>query len=300
MDWLSNNVKKILTLVVCLGAGCQNITGLSENGKTAEEIYNNPFYAMDTGTKDDSHRTAEAQATMLKELGYDGIGYSGVKDIPEMLVELDKNGLKMFNIYVRVEVGNKTDKYPAGLPQAIKQLAGRDTMIWLAVYNAECEVSSPAGDAAAMEVIGEIANMAQAAGLQVALYPHWRAWMERVEDTLRIARKMKRKNVGVTFNLCHWLRVDGDMTKLRGLLETARPYLLQVTINGADTNTTEWDKLIQTLDKGDFDNYQLLKILKGLGYRGPIGLQGYGVKGDVYDNLKRSMQAWRMSLSRSI
>jgi len=300
MDWLWNNVIKILTLVFCLGVGCQNTTCPCSGNKTSPERFDNAFYAMDTGTKDENHRTANTQVTMLKELGYDGIGYSGVKDIPEMLAELDKNDLKMFNIYVRVELGKEKGKYPAGLPAAIKQLAGRDTMIWLAIYNTNYEVSCPQGDAAAIEVISEIADMAQASGLKVALYPHWRAWMERVEDALRIARKMKRENVGVTFNLCHWLRVDGDMTKLRGLLETSRPYLLQVTINGADTNTTEWDKLIQTLDKGDFDNYQLLKILKGLGYPGPIGLQGYGIKGDVYDNLKRSMQAWRMSLSMSI
>jgi len=37
----------------------------------------------------------------------------------------------------------------------------------------------------------------------------------------------------------------------------------------------------------------VLKTLKELGYAGPIGLQGYGVKGDPKENLKRSIQAWR-------
>ncbi len=36
-----------------------------------------------------------------------------------------------------------------------------------------------------------------------------------------------------------------------------------------------------------------LKALKNSGYTGPIGLQGYGIGGDAYDNLKRSMSAWR-------
>ena len=36
----------------------------------------NPFFAMDTGTRDSKHETPEAQAKMLKELGYSGIGWS--------------------------------------------------------------------------------------------------------------------------------------------------------------------------------------------------------------------------------
>jgi len=47
------------------------------------------------------------------------------------------------------------------------------------------------------------------------------------------------------------------------------------------------------LDRGSFDVRQLLKALNELGYTGPIGLQGYGIGGDVYENLKRSMEAWR-------
>ena len=54
-----------------------------------------------------------------------------------------------------------------------------------------------------------------------------------------------------------------------------------------------WDKLIQTLDKGSFDNYQLLKYLKDIGYTGPVGLQGYSIKGDPKENLTSSIKAWR-------
>ena len=54
-----------------------------------------------------------------------------------------------------------------------------------------------------------------------------------------------------------------------------------------------WDKLIQTLDKGSFDNYKLLKFLKDIGYTGPVGLQGYRIKGDLKETLSFSMKAWR-------
>jgi hypothetical protein len=36
-----------------------------------------------------------------------------------------------------------------------------------------------------------------------------------------------------------------------------------------------------------------LKTLKGLGYKGPVGLQCYGIGGDARDHLARSMAAWR-------
>jgi len=51
--------------------------------------------------------------------------------------------------------------------------------------------------------------------------------------------------------------------------------------------------LIQALDREAFDSYDFLRTLKDLGYNGPIGLQGYDIGGDVYENLKRSMGAWR-------
>jgi len=51
--------------------------------------------------------------------------------------------------------------------------------------------------------------------------------------------------------------------------------------------------LHSTLDRGSFDVGRLLKTLKQLGYRGPIGLQCYGLGGDTRDHLARSMNAWR-------
>jgi sugar phosphate isomerase/epimerase len=80
---------------------------------------------------------------------------------------------------------------------------------------------------------------------------------------------------------------------MKPLLGLAMPHLLVVTINGADSGGKDWDSLIQTLDRGSFDTYKFLKALKELGYTGPIGLQGYGLKGDAYENLKRSMEGWR-------
>jgi sugar phosphate isomerase/epimerase len=140
-------------------------------------------------------------------------------------------------------------------------------------------------------VLREVAALAEKDGVRVAIYPHAGFWVERVDDAVRLARQMERKNFGVTFNLCHWLKVDGK--ELEARLDEAKPYLFVVTINGADAGGKDWGQLIQPLDAGSFDVGRVLAKLKQMGYAGPVGLQHYGIGGDADRNLRRSMDAWR-------
>jgi sugar phosphate isomerase/epimerase len=73
------------------------------------------------------------------------------------------------------------------------------------------------------------------------------------------------------------------------------PRLWAVSINGADAFDEKpgWDRYIQPLDKGNFDMAAFIRTLRTLGYTGPIGLQCYGIGGDVREHLARSMQKWR-------
>jgi len=249
------------------------------------------FYVLENGVKDEKHPAAESQAKMLKELGFDGMGQNGIEALPERLAALDRLGLKLFTVYVPAWLDADKPKYDPQLLDAIKLLKGRDTMIWLTIQSNAHKPSSTEGDARAVEIVRELADAAEQSHIRIALYPHFRFWLERVEDAVRIADKVDRPNVGVTFNLCHWLRVDKPDT-LEARLKLARPRLFQVTINGADTEG-DWDRLIQPLDRGSFQVASVLKLLRKLDYTGPIGLQCYNVKGDKYDNLKRSMAAWR-------
>jgi len=273
-------------LVLSLGAG------------TAKEGFTNEFFAMDTGTIDANHVTAKAQVEMVKELGYAGIAYwegnpkRGNYGLAEMLRELDRFGLKMFPLYFGVNLDPDKPKYEPGVKEAIKLLKGRDTMIWLHIMSQKYKKSSPKGDQRAVEIVREVADMAHEAGLRVALYPHVNDWMERVGDAVRVAEKVNRRNVGVTVNLFHWLRVEGE-ENMEQLMELVMPYLFVVTINGSSREGS-----IETLDKGEFDVYKFLKKLNELGYTEPIGLQGWGIGGDVHENLKRSMKAWRKLSAR--
>jgi hypothetical protein len=78
------------------------------------------------------------------------------------------------------------------------------------------------------------------------------------------------------------------------LLQQAVPRLWPVSINGADDHDENpgWSRYIQPLDSGNFDVATFLKTLRNLGYNGPVGLQCYGIAGDVRVHLARSMAAW--------
>ncbi len=277
---------KLLSSVLAITILClPSPSLLAGDGTGHKPRLSNPFFAFDNGTGR-GQLTAEVQAKMLAELGYAGIGYTGATGIPEMLAALDKHKLKMFSIYVGVTLGPDGPKLPPNLDEAIEALKGRETVIWLTIMGRAAN-----GDEQAVQAVREIAEKAQRARLRVALYPHVGFHVARVEDALRIVKKVDRKNVGASFNLCHWLKVD-DEKNLEPLLKKVMPHLFMVSINGAD-HEGGWDRLIQTLDRGDFDVSNFLMKLKSFGYTGPIGLQCYAIKGDIRENLTRSMSAWR-------
>jgi sugar phosphate isomerase/epimerase len=251
----------------------------------------NPFFVFDNGTGRDQHVSLEDQATLVKRTGFAGLGFTGTQHIPEMLEALESRGLKMFSIYAAACIDGDQPSYEAGLPEAIQQLRGHGTVIWLTVRG-----SAPDGDVRATSVVREIADMAAASGLRVALYPHVGMYVGTLQDALRIVKNVDRPNVGVTFNLAHFLAAK-DEPNLDARLREALPYLFIVSINGAD-HEGGWDRLIQPLDRGEFDVYGLLKKLVALGYQGPIGLQCYLVPGDREENLSRSMAAWRKFSAR--
>ena len=279
---------------------CGLLVGPPSLAISAEKGLANPFFVLSNGVADDAHPTPESQAKMLAELGCDGIGPSGSAGVAEMLAALDKHDLEMHALYIGVNLDSDKPPYEAGLQDAIAALKGRETIIWLYIRSSQYRSPSAEGDPRAVEIIREIAAMAQRSGLRAALYPHAGFYVESVEDAVRVAKKVDLKNVGVCFNLCHWLKVGSDY-EMKSLMELALPHLFLVTINGADANPKldkGWDRLIQPLGQGSFDVHNFVKTLHDLGFKGPVGLQCYAVKGDKYENLKRSMAAWKEMSAR--
>jgi sugar phosphate isomerase/epimerase len=113
---------------------------------------------------------------------------------------------------------------------------------------------------------------------------------------VRVAAKVDDKALGVTFNLCHWLKVEGSERDPLPLIQEALPRLNFITINGADTGDTQnlgWDKLIQPLGRGTYDVGVFVAKARAAGYRGPFGFQGYGIKMESKELLKETMAGWQ-------
>ena len=230
--------------------------------------------------------SVEEQVQLTKRTGYAGVFYAGTKDIPQLLSAHQARGLKVLGIYTGMDLAAVRPGYEPGLPEAIRQLKGSGALITFTVKGKAVN-----GDDIAVPVIREVCDLAAQAGLKVALYPHYGFHVARVEDALRVREKAGRSNLGVVFNLCHWLR-SGDAANLEMRVQQALPYILMVSINGADP-VGGWDRLIQTLDRGSYDVRGFLQTLAQAGYKGPVGLQCYNVQGDREENLMRSMRAWR-------
>jgi sugar phosphate isomerase/epimerase len=250
----------------------------------------NPFYVYQNGLNGLSF---DEQSKLLKDLGYDGIEYEGaLQRIPEMLKSLDANSVKMVVLYVGANVDSGKSPYDPELKTAIAQLKGRGTTI--ALYLQGGKSSSSDSDDRAVAIVREIAGMAEMSGLRVSLYPHVGFYIARVEDSVCLAKKIDCKNVGVTFNLCHFLKQD-DEKNLEVSLQEASPYLFLVSISGADDGNTQamdWNRLIQPLDAGSFDVSRVVKTLERLNYRGPVGLQCYAIPLTPRENLSRAMKTW--------
>jgi sugar phosphate isomerase/epimerase len=249
---------------------------------TADTLRTSRFFVFDNGAGR-GQWTSTQQAEILARLGYGGIGYTGTEDLEERLKAFDRHAPKIFNLYVGCDLNNEP-AFDHDLKKAIKRLKGTKIALWLTVQG------QSENDAKAVHVVSEIADLAAASGVEVALYPHSGFYVADIKDALRIVRQVNRQNVGVTFNVCHEL-MAGNEAQFDALLKEALPHLSVVSINGAD-HTGGWDKLIQPLGRGEFDLNRFLRTLIALNYTGPIGLQCYNVPGDVAANLEHNIAEW--------
>ena len=252
----------------------------------------NAFFPFCIDWHDAKKRNFEEQAVMLKDLGYAGVGHIWLDKVAERLKSLDDAGLKLFQITMVVEVGTNKPAYDPRFKEVLALVKGRHVQFDLLLNGRK--PSDPSVDPHAVAILRELSDLARESGSQLLLYPHLGSWVERIEDSIRVAEKVNRPNVGVMFNVCHWLRVD-QQRDYRPLLQQAMPRLWAVSINGADEFDDQpgWAHYIQPLGKGSFDIAAFLRTLRELGYTGSIGLQCYGITGDAREHLAQSMNAWR-------
>jgi len=251
------------------------------------------LYGFCMEISDAKKRTIAEQVEMLAELDFEGVGYPLWLDgqMEKNLAAIDKAGLDAAVFYTRVNLKPGATAYDPLVAGAMEKLKGRGATICLLMQG--LPAGDPRGMEPAVKVLRELGDVAQRCDLQVSIYHHTGDWTERLPHAIEVIKKADHPRVGVNFNLCHWLKIEGERD-YRPVLREAADKLFAVTINGAKRGTTTWtDGLIQPLDKGDFNNPALLKFLEEIGYDGPIGLMCYGIKGDAREHLGRSMDVWK-------
>jgi sugar phosphate isomerase/epimerase len=256
--------------------------------------FNPPFFVFEDGLWNAKSDSPAYWADLVKASGFDGIELIGLDKLDGMLPELKRNDLRLFTLYVQIDL-EKEQPYDPRLKSYIEKLANTGLHLWVHVHSDKYKSSDPAGDARCIEIVSQLADYAQKYGVKIAFYPHSDFWVEKVDDGVRLAKKINRPNVGTVFNLCHFLRKD-ETEKLEQKLKNAMPYLFLVSISGADagdTNQMDWDRLIQPLGSGDYNVFSMLEILKKLDYQNPIGLQCYNIKGQPEVFLKESVTTWK-------
>ena len=263
----------------------------SAPGASAEKVAAWPFFAFDNGVGRGAW-PASKQAETVKSLGYDGIhyNYTNPKDFATKIAACKAANVPIQAMYIYTFVDQPGAAYDPGIKEVIRMLKGSDTIIWMTLR----EGIRGKQDAEAAGVVREIAGLAAESGLKVSIYPHAGFYVATAEDAVRVAKAVDLPNVGVTINLCHEL-FAGNSERLAEVVKTAAPHLNLVSINGASPTPGKgpkaWDTL--PLGSGSFDTDAFLRLVRGSGYRGPIGHQFYAVPGDDTRKLTLAIESWK-------
>ena len=220
------------------------------------------------------------QARFLKEAGYAGVSQvyakEGGEKLEERVAAFEEAGLKVLSLYLAATK-------EAVKEETVRGLANRGGMIELTVRKIDDEVIAS---------IRKTAAMAEKLKIKVALYPHAGFAVATMPQAMELIAKVGHDNLGVMFNLCHFLKSE-RAEDLEKVLDSAGNKLFAVSICGAEIDGKDWGELIQTLDQGSFRQERLFQQLEKMGFDGPLALQCYALKGDKKENLRKSMKAWR-------
>ena len=277
---------------------------ICSNSLFAQKV-KNEFFALHNIIRGDStYNTFDKQVELVKNAGFDGIEINQIESFDGMKSALDQFQFKGSYFYVKLQLGDPIDHR---LENAIHKLKGTHTIIapYMLSDTKRFKPNSPEGDSEAIRLLQLISTWSKKSGLQVAIYPHFGFYVERTDHALQLAQKVNRKNVGLSFNLCHWLATTSltERTHLKSHLKDLKPYLKMITISGANDIISQkksiFDDYILPLGTGSFDTYDLLKyIVKTIKYKKPIGVQCYNIKGNKPQLIQNTMYVWNQYKTR--
>ena len=267
------------------------LPGLSSAADVSKAL-DNPFFAFKNSMETAGPASVEDQAALLADIGFDGFDNRDLNGLEEELKALDRHGLKLYTVYFSVRIDEGETPFNPRLPELLPLLKDRGTILWCNTTSKTLKPSDAAGDARAVPIFRQIADMAAPFGVRVAPYPHIGMWVESPEDTVRLADKVDRPNFGTSFNLFHWRALGDRKRPLEEVVRTVGPRMMVMSINGNDGTITVPG--ISPLQEGQMEEYiTVLKAFHDAGYTGPVGLQCYGIPTNPNVHLRQSMAVWK-------
>ena len=245
------------------------------------------FFVFDNGLS--GIESPEEQAGLLQKLGYDGICTRPQNADEAFLSAMDRHEIKVIATYLSLPPAADGRGIPHDIQEHIRSLRERRTFIWLAITNPD------ASDEAAVATIRMVCDLAAENDLEVVLYPHVGFKTHTSTECERLRKLADRRNLGVSFSLCHFL-CQQDQDGLEDELRSIAPHLKLVQISGADQvppGNPDWSRLIQPLGQGTFDMTRVMRTLDEIGYKGPVNLQCFSINQPAARHLAASMKAWK-------
>ncbi len=227
---------------------------------------------------DAKQRSPEARAEMVAKMGIQKIAYDWrqehVAEFEREILAYQKYGIEFFAFWgMHDDAFRLFEKYKLH-PQFWVMLSAQGD-------SQDEKIKTSA------EALLPIVKKVKSIGCKVGIYNHG-GWGGEPENMIAVCEYLKTNhssdNVGIVYNLHHG---HGHLGRLSKVIESMKPHLLCLNLNGMDTDGEAKGRKILPLGIGTEDA-KVLQILSSSGYNGPIGILNHtdeDAEGRLLDNL---------------
>ena len=147
----------------------------------------------------------------------------------------------------------------------------------------------------AATTLGPVCDAAQRLGCTIGLYNHlgWFGEPTNQVAVLQALRAAGHTNVGLVYNFHHG---HGHIDTFASELQTLKPHLLAVNLNGMTWEGDQAGKKILPLGEGE-EELRMMQILGASGWRGPVGILGH-TEEDAEVKLRKELKGLEKLASR--
>lgn len=233
---------------------------------------------------DAKKRTPDQRAQMLRDLGLKRFAYDWrAEHIPTFADEIA--ACRRYGIDITAWW------FPSTLDQDAKTILGVlktnkvRTQLWV-THGPETGKGQTQRDRVAYEVtrLRPIVEAAAQIGCSVGLYHHG-GWFGDPTNAIQIIQALNATNVGFVFNFHH---AHHQIPDFPSLLETMKPYLLAINLNGMVMDGDKTGKKILTLGAGTHE-LSMLQTIVDSGWRGPVGIIDHRPETDSAETLRENL-----------